>query len=75
MRVNPSPCCPVRMVPSQIDFPDEYRRWGACDPLDLYDIPVQKKVPNVSEHSSHASARLRQIEESDSSCLVRRELR
>eukprot|EP00897_Mesotaenium_endlicherianum_P006293 jgi/Mesen1/5692/ME000288S04901 len=29
----------------EMDFEDQYRKWHSCDPAQLYDLPVRKKVP------------------------------
>ncbi|KAF9599783.1 hypothetical protein IFM89_001729 [Coptis chinensis] len=44
---------PVQMVVTsvtghlmELDFHDTYKKWHSCDPLQLYDLPVLKSVPN-----------------------------
>jgi uncharacterized membrane protein len=32
----------------ELDFEDQYRKWHSCQPVQLYDLPVYKKVPQVS---------------------------
>ncbi|GAQ86760.1 DNA topoisomerase III [Klebsormidium nitens] len=29
----------------ELDFEDQYRKWHSCQPVQLYDLPVHKKVP------------------------------
>ena len=40
----------------ELDFPENWRKWKACSPVDLYGAPVLKIVPQVlcwlSFHSS-----------------------
>lgn len=31
----------------ELDFDDQYRKWHSCQPVQLYDLPVHKKVPQV----------------------------
>ncbi len=31
----------------QVDFPETHRKWGSCNPIDLYDCRVVKQVPKV----------------------------
>ncbi|KAG0707107.1 DNA topoisomerase [Suillus ampliporus] len=31
------------------DFPDEYRQWHSCDPITLFDAPIQTTVPADSK--------------------------
>lgn len=32
----------------ELEFDDRYRKWHSCDPVDLYQAPVRKYVPEVS---------------------------
>lgn len=32
----------------ELEFDDRYRKWHSCDPLDLYNAPVKKYVPQVT---------------------------
>ncbi|KAG5605016.1 hypothetical protein H5410_026508 [Solanum commersonii] len=31
----------------ELEFDERYRKWHSCDPLDLYNAPVRKFVPEV----------------------------
>jgi DNA topoisomerase-3 len=31
----------------ELDFEDQYRKWHSCDPVDLFQAPVRKRVPQV----------------------------
>lgn len=31
----------------ELEFEDQYRKWHSCDPVDLFQAPVRKKVPQV----------------------------
>lgn len=31
----------------ELEFDDRYRRWHSCDPVELYQAPVRKGVPQV----------------------------
>lgn len=32
----------------ELEFEDRYRKWHSCDPVDLYNAPVRKHVPQVT---------------------------
>lgn len=32
----------------ELEFEDRFRKWNSCDPVDLYDAPVRKFVPEVT---------------------------
>ena len=37
----------------ELDFDDQYRKWHSCDPVDLFQAPVRKKVPQVWQILDH----------------------
>lgn len=36
----------------ELDFPEPYKRWHSCSPLELYGAPVVKIVPQVWKATS-----------------------
>jgi DNA topoisomerase IA len=38
----------------EMDFPESYKRWSACSPLELYSAPINKTVGKVGIGSSRA---------------------
>lgn len=56
----------------ECDFPNVYhRKWGQCDPVELFTAPVAKFVPDVGVALS-ASLMVRRIRRTCSSCYTRR---
>jgi len=31
----------------ELEFHDAFRKWGSCDPAQLYDAPVEKRIPQA----------------------------
>lgn len=42
----------VRGHLNEIDFPERYRKWHTCDPVSLFDAPVETKLSKVSRQGS-----------------------
>lgn len=32
----------------ELEFHESFRKWGSCDPSQLYDAPVEKHIPQAS---------------------------
>jgi DNA topoisomerase-3 len=39
-----------------MDFPSEYKAWNSCDPVRLFDAPVEKFVPEVFIVNIHSTS-------------------
>lgn len=39
----------------ELDFTQQHKRWRSCSPLELYNAPVVKAVPDVSQRSRATS--------------------